>query len=148
MTAASELAVLRESVGAASAAAAASTTTLLAAGADEVSTAIAEIFAAHGQAYRALSAQAADFHAQFVRALQGAGSSYATAEAANASPMQQALNAVNAPAQALLGRPLVGNGTNGAPGQAGGDGGLLWGNGGNGGAGGGSGHDGDPGLPG
>src|ERR1700690_1623322 len=44
----------------------------------------------------------------------------------------------NAPTQALLGRPIIGNGANGAAGtgQAGGAGGILWGNGGHGGAGG------------
>jgi DprA winged helix domain len=43
----------------------------------------------------------------------------------------------NAPTQALLGRPIIGNGANGAAGtgQAGGAGGILWGNGGNGGSG-------------
>ncbi len=53
------------------------------------------------------------------------------------------LNVINAPTELLLGRPLIGNGTNGAagtgqPGQAGG---LLWGDGGTGG----SGADGHPG---
>ncbi len=39
---------------------------------------------------------------------------------------------MNTPTQLLLGRPLIGNGANGAPGtgQAGGAGGLLYGNGG------------------
>ncbi|MET2805003.1 PE family protein, partial [Mycobacterium tuberculosis] len=42
---------------------------------------------------------------------------------------------LNAPTQALLGRPLVGNGANGAPGTGanGGDGGILFGSGGAGG---------------
>ena len=44
---------------------------------------------------------------------------------------------VNAPTNFLLGCPLVGDGTNGVAGtgQAGGDGGILWGNGGMGGSG-------------
>ncbi|EUA85147.1 hypothetical protein I551_8388 [Mycobacterium ulcerans str. Harvey] len=42
------------------------------------------------------------------------------------------LDVLNAPAQALFGRPLIGDGAGGAPGQSGGDGGLLYGNGGNG----------------
>jgi hypothetical protein len=59
----------------------------------------------------------------------------------NASPLQtieqDLLGIVNAPTDALLGRPLIGNGANGAPGTgaAGGDGGWLIGNGGAGGAG-------------
>ena len=42
----------------------------------------------HAQAYRTLSAQAATFHTEFVKALNNAGSSYSAAEAANAAPMQ------------------------------------------------------------
>nr|WP_223163860.1 PE family protein [Mycobacterium simiae] len=45
---------------------------MLAAGADEVSAAIAALFGTHGQAYqayRALSAQAVAFHQQFVQLL-------------------------------------------------------------------------------
>src|SRR5262249_30520147 len=105
------------------------------------SAAVASLFSGHGQQFQALSAQAAAFHAEFERALNGAGSAYAAVESANASPLQaiqqDALAAGNAPTHALLGRPLIGNGTNGAPGtgQAGGDGGILWGNGGNGGSG-------------
>ncbi|EFD43073.1 predicted protein [Mycobacterium tuberculosis variant africanum K85] len=57
---------------------------------------------------------------------------YASAEAANVE--QQLLGAINAPTMALLGRPLIGHGADGAPGtgQAGGAGGILYGNGGNG----------------
>ncbi len=47
------------------------------------------------------------------------------------------LDAINAPVQSLTGRPLIGDGANGidGTGQAGGNGGWLWGNGGNGGSG-------------
>ncbi|WP_373197132.1 PGRS repeat-containing protein, partial [Mycobacterium marinum] len=64
-------------------------------------------------------------------------SAYTGAEAANVSPLQQALDAVNAPVQQLTGRPLIGNGADGinGTGQSGGDGGWLLGNGGNGGSG-------------
>lgn len=50
---------------------------------------------------------------------------------------QTVMTVINAPTSTLLGRPLIGDGTNGAPGtgQAGGPGGFLWGNGGNGGSG-------------
>ncbi|CRH15832.1 PE-PGRS family protein [Mycobacterium tuberculosis] len=72
--AATDLASIGSTIGAANAAAAANTTAVLAAGADQVSVAIAAAFGAHGQAYQALSAQAATFHIQFVQALTaGAG---------------------------------------------------------------------------
>lgn len=54
--AASDLANIGSTLGAANAAALGPTTELLAAGADEVSAAIASLFAAHGQAYQAVSA--------------------------------------------------------------------------------------------
>ncbi|MEK0561598.1 PE family protein, partial [Mycobacterium ulcerans] len=135
--AATDLDGIGAAIGAANAAAAAPTTAVLAAGADEISAAMASLFTAHAQAYQGLSVQVGAFHNQFVQALTGAGGAYAAAEAANVSPLQAAaqdmLTAIRPPAQALLGRPLVGNGAHGAPGQAGGDGGLLYGNGGNGG---------------
>lgn len=90
----------------------------------------------HGQTYQALSARAAAFHERFVQALATGGGAYAAAEAASVSPLQSALDLLNAPTQALLGRPLVGNGANGAPGTGanGGEDGTTPG--GNGGAGG------------
>ncbi len=113
--AATDLANIGSSISAANAAAAAPTTALVAAGGDEVSAAIAALFGAHARAYQALSAQAAMFHEQFVRALAAGGNSYAVAEAATAQSVQQdLLNLINAPTQALLGRPLIGNGANGA----------------------------------
>ncbi|WP_031743291.1 PE family protein, partial [Mycobacterium tuberculosis] len=71
--AALDVARIGSSIGAANAAAAGSTTSVLAAGADEVSAAIATLF-------------------------------------------DNVLNALNAPTQALLGRPLIGDGAAGAPG--------------------------------
>ncbi|OPE46979.1 hypothetical protein BV508_23775, partial [Mycobacterium intermedium] len=101
----------------ANSAAAPSTTGLLAAGADEVSTAIAALFGSHAQAYQALSAEAEAFHAQFVQLVKSGATSYATAEAGNAGSLQmveqQLLGAVNAPTNALLGRPLIGDGAAG-----------------------------------
>lgn len=112
--AATDLANIGSSISAANAAAAAPTTALVAAGGDEVSAAIAALFGAHARAYQALSAQAAMFHEQFVRALAAGGNSYAVAEAATAQSVQQdLLNLINAPTQALLGRPLIGNGADG-----------------------------------
>ncbi len=69
---------------------------------------MAALFGAHAQEYQRLSAQAAGFHAQFVQALNAGVNSYASAEAANASPLQaveqQVLGLINGPAQTLLGR--------------------------------------------
>ncbi|MEK1114744.1 PE family protein, partial [Mycobacterium ulcerans] len=54
-----------------------------------------------------------------------------------ATSNQALLDLINAPTQALLDRPLIGNGANGAAGTGanGGDGGILFGNGGAGGSG-------------
>ncbi|WP_139830841.1 PE family protein, partial [Mycobacterium paraense] len=140
-SAATDLENIGSALTAAHTAAAGSTTGVLAAAADEVSGAIAALFSGHGQAYQALGAQAAAFHEQFVRTLNAGAGAYSLAEAANASPLQtleqDVLGVINAPTEALLGRPLIGNGADGAPGtgQAGGPGGILWGNGGNGGSG-------------
>ena len=139
--AAGDLVRLGSVVDAANAAARVSTTQLLAAGGDEVSAAIAVLLGEYGQAYQVISAQAARFHQQFVQALHAGAGAYAAAEATSASWLQtfkqDALGAINAPTNALLGRALIGDGTNGAPGtgQAGGPGGILWGNGGDGGSG-------------
>ncbi len=134
--AADHLAVIGSAVDAAHAAAAAQTTTLPAAAADEVSAAIAETFSAQASQYQALSARAAAFYAQHVHNLRAAATSYTGTEAAHVQ--QLLLGAINAPSNALLGRPLIGNGANGTTnaqgvGTPGGPGGILWGNGGNGG---------------
>ncbi|SOJ56068.1 PE-PGRS family protein PE_PGRS26 [Mycobacterium simulans] len=140
-TAAVDAAAIGSSMRAANLAALAPTSTLMAAAADEVSAAIATLFSGYGQEYQAMSARAAALHEQFVQALSNASGAYAAAEAANATPLQplvdNILGVINAPTNFLLGRPLIGNGTNGIPGtgQAGGDGGILWGNGGTGGSG-------------
>jgi PE family len=132
--AASDLANVGSTISTANATAAAPTTGVLAAGADEVSATVATLFGAHGQAYQTISAQTAAFHQQFVQLMNSGAGSYAAAEAANASPLQSTqqdlLGVMNAPTQAALGRPLIGNGANAtAPGGSGGAGGLLWGNG-------------------
>jgi PE family len=79
--AAADAAGIGSSLSQARAVAAVSTTGVVAAAGDEVSAAIAATFSGYGQQYRALSAQAAAFHAEFVQALIGAGSSYGLAEA-------------------------------------------------------------------
>ncbi|ORV81710.1 hypothetical protein AWC11_24425 [Mycobacterium interjectum] len=140
--AATSLQNLGSTIDAAHAAAALPTTGVLAAAEDEVSAAIAALFSQQGSAYQALSAQAAAFHTQLVQTLNAGAGAYAAAEAANAAPLQSleqdALFVINAPTNALLGRPLIGNGVNGTTtaqgvGTPGGPGGLLWGNGGTGG---------------
>ncbi|OOK72078.1 PE family protein [Mycobacterium kansasii] len=82
---------------------------------------MASLFAGHGQAYQRLSAHLTAYHDQFVRTLQSSADAYAGAEAANAAPLQSAgqglLNLINAPTEALLGRPLVGNGADGPAGR-------------------------------
>ena len=139
--AAQDLARIHSSLAEATAAVAAPTTAIAAAGQDEVSIAIASLFGGVGDDFQALSAQAQAFHANFVSLMQAGAGAYLSTEAANASPLQtlkqDILGVVNAPTETLLGRPLIGNGTIGAPGtgQAGGAGGLLIGNGGNGGSG-------------
>jgi hypothetical protein len=133
--AATDLSNIGSTIGAANTSAAAGTMGLLPAAADEVSAVIAALFNGHAQAYQALSTQAALFHQQFVQLMNSAGSAYAAAEAANASPLQavrqEALAAINAPAQALFDRPLIGNGADGTASSLNGqDGGILYGNGG------------------
>jgi hypothetical protein len=106
------------------------TTGLAAAGADEVSAAVTALFNTHAAEFHALNAHADAFQSQFVQALAAGAKSYAGAEAANV------LRVVNAPTEALTGRPLIGNGANATvAGGRGGDGGLLFGNGGDGAAG-------------
>lgn len=69
--AATDLASVGSAVGAASAAASGPTIEVLAAGADEISAAVASLFASYGQSYQAISAQASAFHQSFVQALTG-----------------------------------------------------------------------------
>jgi PE family len=145
-SASSNLAALGSSIESARTAVTVGTTNLAAAAADEVSAAITALFNGHGLQFQALSAQASAFHSQFVQLLSASSGSYLATEAASASSLQSVLDAVNGPTEALLGRPLIGNGANGVDGagQAGGAGGLLWGSGGSGG----SGADGTAGNPG
>ncbi|WP_139837008.1 PE family protein, partial [Mycobacterium szulgai] len=135
--AATDLDSIGSALNAANAAAAVRTTSVLAAAQDEVSAAIAALFSGHGQAYQAMTAEAAAFHLQFTQAMNSGAAMFAAAEAANTSPLQGVLDMVNGQVLAATGRPLIGNGTNGAPGtgQNGTDAGWLIGNGGAGGSG-------------
>ncbi|WP_373142583.1 PE family protein, partial [Mycobacterium marinum] len=151
--AATDLAGLGSTLQIANRAAAATITGVPAAGADDVSAALAAVFSGHALDYQALSAQMAGVHQRFVQALTASGSSYAAAEAANTNPLQgveeHLLGVLNSPTQALLGRPLIGDGAGGTGyspttgsgavggnGGAGGTGGWLYGSGGSGGIGG------------
>jgi PE family len=137
--AAAHLEGIGSAVDAANAVAAVPTTRLAAAGADEISAAVAALFAGHGQQFRALAGQAAAFSDQFLRNLvAGAHSCAATESASIGQMLSPALDAVNGPVQELTGSPLIGNGADGytdsqgvgTPGRAGG---WLYGDGGGGG---------------
>ena len=136
-SAATDLAGIRSALKAAHTAAAAQTSQLAAAGADEISTAIAALFGNHAQEFQALSTQASAFHQSFVQALSSASASYLATELASAKPLQSItddlLDVINAPTEALFQRDLIGNGANGTDLSINGKpGGLLWGNGGTG----------------
>ena len=132
--AASDIADVGSVLNAANLQAAANTTGVAAAAADQVSAAVASLFSGHAQQYQAFSSQFAAFHEQFVQRLTGAAGSYASAEAASLQTLQEGiLGAINAPARALFGRPLIGDGVDGtAASPNGGAGGMLYGNGGKG----------------
>ncbi|OBH06993.1 hypothetical protein A5696_01165 [Mycobacterium sp. E2699] len=139
--ASADLTAIGEAIKEAAASAAPSTTGIAPAAADEVSAAIARLFGNYAQSYHAMGAQASTFQEQFVRALSVGAGTYAAAEATNGSWLQipglqavehNLLAAANTYSLALTGRPLVGNGVNGAPGTGanGGAGGWLLGDGG------------------
>ncbi len=140
--AATRLASIGSAISAAQAAAAAPTTGVLAAAGDEVSSAVAALFSGYASGYQALGSQAAAFHTRLVQTLNASAGAYLAADAANASPLQilqdDLLGVINAPTNAVFGRPLIGNGADGTTnaqgiGTPGGAGGFLSGNGGNGG---------------
>ncbi|CPR12073.1 PE-PGRS family protein [Mycobacterium bohemicum DSM 44277] len=112
------------------------TTELAAAGADEVSAAIAAVFGAHATTYQAAAAQAATYCEQFAGTLNAAAAAYAGTETAAAasfvadplrtvgeawvnSPLGQVLDPIiNAPTDVLFGRDLIGTGAAGTPAPA------------------------------
>src|ERR1700761_3931087 len=87
---------------------------------DEVSTAVSKLFGSYGQEFQALSAQSAQFHAQFASLLSANGVVYTAEEATNTALTQFVGIAqqfgIFSPVAELTGRPLFGNGTNGAAG--------------------------------
>lgn len=103
--AASNIAGIGSEISSANAAAALPTTGVVAAAADQVSAQVAALFSSHAQGYQQLSTQISAFHEKFVQALGASATSYATAES---SAAQTLANAVNTPAQQLLGQPLIG----------------------------------------
>lgn len=82
MTTAADVAAIGSMLDEAGAAAAGRTTGVAAAAADEVSAAVARLFSAYGQQWRALIGRAAALHGEFARALAAAGNAYAGTEAA------------------------------------------------------------------
>ena len=81
--AAGSLADIGSALSATGGSVAAPTTGLVPAAADEVSALTAVAFAAHGQLYQQVSAQASVIHQIFVATLQAAAGSYAATEAVN-----------------------------------------------------------------
>ena len=86
--AAKDLADLGSTIETANAIVGAPTAGELMVAADQVSAAVAAVFAEHAQAYQELGAQIAEFHGQFVQAVIAAGQAFAAAEADNASVLQ------------------------------------------------------------
>ena len=110
-SAASDLAAIASNVNAAHMVAAAPTTAVIPAAADEVSTSIAHLFSQHAASYQAMAGQAAAFNNQFVQHLTAGAGSYASAESALASLLQDANGFVSfiaaTPPQQLLGYFLL-----------------------------------------
>jgi len=103
--AAGNLENIGSAMSAANVAAMAPTTGLVSMAADQVSAAVTAAFTSHAQQYQALGEQAAAFHTQFVRTVSSGALAYLSSEIANAE--QALINAVNGPAIALLGHPLI-----------------------------------------
>ena len=103
--AASDLARIGSTIGESNTATAQQTAAIPASAADGVSAAVASFWNAHAQGYQDISAQMSAFHEKFVQALGSSAASYAGAESSAARALA---DAVNAPAQQLLGHPLVG----------------------------------------
>jgi hypothetical protein len=103
-TAAADVARIGSAVTAGNLAAAIPTTELAAAGADEVSAAIAAVFGAHAQEFQAAAAQATTYYEQFVRTMSAAAASYAFTDAANAAGLSSELQAfLNSPLNTITG---------------------------------------------
>jgi hypothetical protein len=114
---AAEVEEIGSAIADANANAAGPTTRLVAAAEDEVSAAIAKLFAGYGQQYRAVLTQATAFHDKFAQTLAAAGNTYAQAEAGNVAVLNggasNALGALGARIQTLLGLTPTGGGSGG-----------------------------------
>ncbi|WP_131823708.1 PE family protein, partial [Mycobacterium talmoniae] len=106
--ASSKLATAGSALAAQNAAAAAPTTGLAPAAADEVSALQAAQFAAYGQLYQSIAAEATQIHNQLVQMLQTSAGSYGDTESANAG-------AATAPLPGLLGGLTSGSGSGSDP---------------------------------
>ena len=95
-SAAADVSQIGSALGADNLAAALPTTQLTAAAADEVSTAIAAVFAAYAKEYQTAATLAATYHEQFVRELNAAATTYASTEASINTTLQEVVTAVNA----------------------------------------------------
>lgn len=115
------------------------TGSLVPASADEISAAVATLFAEHGQQYQGAAQQFTVSYEQLVLRLLETAREYAAAEIAVASQLAStASHLVNDPVLEITGRPLFGNGADGyttaqGVGTPGGAGGWLFGDGGTGG---------------
>jgi hypothetical protein len=114
--ASTDLANIGSTINEAHAAAAALTIGLVPAAQDEVSVAVAGLFGTYGREYQSLAVQAAEFHDRFAQAVIASAGSYLAAESSNVTALlqeaqQDLVGAINAPAEALLGHPLIGTGT-------------------------------------
>lgn len=105
-TAAADVAEIGSVVTAGNLAAAIQTTEVAAAGADEVSAAIAALFGAHAQEYQAAAARAAAYYEDFVRTLGAAAAAYAGAEATSAASLAGLESLVTNEIQALVSAPI------------------------------------------
>lgn len=134
-----ELTGIGSAINAANAVAAAPIAGLLAAGADEISTALATLFAEYGQQYQALAGQVAVSYDQFTRKVMASVNAYAAVETANIGQLvSSAGDLINEPFVRYAGRPLIGDGADGytnayGVGTDGRPGGWLYGDGGTGG---------------
>ncbi len=95
---AGNIAAIGSTLTQATTAAASRTTGIATAAADEVSIAAAHLFGTYGREFQALSTEAAEFHAELVRLLNGGAAAYLSTEIGNAE--QNLANAANAPAVA------------------------------------------------
>ncbi|MCV7103760.1 PE family protein [Mycobacterium palustre] len=107
VTTAADVAAIGSMIDEAGAAAAGRTTGMAAAAADEVSAAVARLFSAFGQHWRALIGRATALHNEFAQALAAAGSAYADTEAAGRAALAAtgslSTGAANSPVTFVLG---------------------------------------------